>query len=84
MILQGSFALHETVGDIYSFIKNYLRDKNDKFNISTTPPLKRYLKMEETIGNEKLYPNLLAKVGIATKSLLPSHNMTPLLKNTSE
>ena len=62
MILQGSFALHETVGDIYSFIKNYLRDKNDKFNISTTPPLKRYLKMDATIGGEKLYPNLLMYV----------------------
>ena len=62
IILQGSFALYETIGDIYSFIRNYLRDKNDKFNISTTPPLKRYLKMDATIGNEKLYPNLLMYV----------------------
>ena len=62
LILQGSFALYETIGDIYNFIRIYLRNKNDKFNISTTPPLKRYLKMEETIGNEKLYPNLLMYV----------------------
>ena len=61
-ILQGSFALYETIGDIYNFIRIYLKNKNDKFNISTTPPLKRYLKMEETIGNEKLYPNLLMYV----------------------
>ena len=59
LILQGSFALYETIGDIYNFIRIYLKNKNDQFNISTTPPLKRYLKMEETIGNEKLYPNLL-------------------------
>jgi len=62
LILQGSFALYETIGDIYSFIRIYLKNKNDKFNISTTPPLKRYLKMEQTIGNEKLYPNLLMYV----------------------
>ena len=61
-ILQGSFALFETVGDIYKFVKDYLRDKNDKFNISTTPPLKRYLKMDNTIQQEKLYPNLLMYV----------------------
>jgi len=58
-ILQGSFGLFETVGDIYSFIREYLKDKNEKFNISTTPPLKRYTKMESTIQEEKLYPNLL-------------------------
>ena len=62
IILQGSFALYETIGDIYNFIRIYLKNKNDKFNISTTPPLKRYLKMEATIGNEKLYPNLLMYV----------------------
>ena len=62
LILQGSFALYETIGDIYSFIRNYLKNKNDNFNISTTPPLKRYLKMEQTISNEKLYPNLLMYV----------------------
>ncbi len=61
-ILQGSFALFETVGDIYEFIKSYLRNKNDQFNISTTPPLKRYLKLEKTIQEEKLYPNLLMYV----------------------
>ena len=61
-ILQGSFALFEKVGDIYQFIKNYLKDKNEKFNISTTPPLKRYLKMNNTIQEEKLFPNLLMYV----------------------
>ena len=62
IILQGSFALYETIGEIYKFINNYLKDKNEKFNISTTPPLKRYLKMDNTIQEEKLYPNLLMYV----------------------
>ena len=66
-ILQGSFALYETIGDIYNFIKNYLKNKEDKFNISTTPPLKRYLKLDQTIENEKLYPNLLMYVNFANK-----------------
>ena len=61
-ILQGSFALYETIGDIYEFVKSYLKNKNEKFNISTTPPLKRYLKMANTIQEEKLYPNLLMYV----------------------
>ena len=61
-ILQGSFSLYETISDIYNFIKMYLKDDKDIFNISTTPPLKRYVKMEATIGGEKLYPNLLMYV----------------------
>ena len=61
-ILQGSFALYETIGDICNFVKDYLKEKNDNFNISTTPPLKRYLNMEATISGEKLYPNILIYV----------------------
>ena len=62
LILQGSFALYETVGDIYNFVKQYLKVKTEKFNISTTPPLKRYLKLDKTIQEENLFPNLLMYV----------------------
>ena len=62
LILQGSFALYETIGDIYNFVKEYLKVKSEKFNISTTPPLKRYLKLDKTIQEEKLYPNILMYV----------------------
>ena len=62
LILQGSFALYETVGDIYNFVKEYLKVKTEKFNISTTPPLKRYLKLDKTIQEENLFPNLLMYV----------------------
>ena len=61
-ILQGTFSLYEPIGNIYSFIKEYLKDKNDSFNISTTPPLKRYVKMNATIKEEKLFPNILMYV----------------------
>ena len=67
IILQGTFALYETVGDIVNFVKEYLRNKNEKFNISTTPPLKRYLKMDATIQEEKLFPSLLMYVNFESQ-----------------
>lgn len=61
-IIQGSFALYENIGKIYEFIREYLNNRGDKFNISTTPPLKRYLKLGRTIQEEKLFPNILMYV----------------------
>ena len=84
IILQGSFALYETIGDIYNFIRIYLKNKNDKFNISTTPPLKRYLKMEATIGNEKLYPNLLMYVNFEEEFSGLDENKTNGIKQNLE
>ena len=83
-ILQGSFALFETVGDIYKFIKDYLKDKNEKFNISTTPPLKRYLKMDNTIQEEKLYPNLLMYVNFEEQYSGLDENKTKDIKANLE
>ena len=84
IILQGSFALYETIGDIYNFIRIYLKNKNDKFNISTTPPLKRYLKMEATIVNEKLYPNLLMYVNFEEEFSGLDENRTNNIKQNLE
>ena len=84
IILQGSFALYETIGDIYNFIRIYLRNKNDKFNISTTPPLKRYLKMDAKIGNEKLYPNLLMYVNFEEEFSGLDENKTKNIKQNLE
>ena len=67
IILQGTFALYETVGDIVNFVKEYLKNKNEKFNLSTTPPLKRYLKMEVTIQEEKLFPSLMMYVNFESE-----------------
>ena len=84
IILQGSFALYETIGDIYNFIRIYLKNKNDRFNISTTPPLKRYLKMDTTIGNEKLYPNLLMYVNFEEEFSGLDENKTNNIKQNLE
>ena len=83
-ILQGSFGLYETVGDIYSFIREYLKDKNEKFNISTTPPLKRYTKMEQTIQEEKLYPNLLMYINFENEFTGLDENKTKNIKANLE
>ena len=83
-ILQGSFALYETIGDIYNFIRNYLKNKYEKFNISTTPPLKRYLKMDKTIQEEKLYPNLLMYVNFDEGYSGLDENKTMFIKSNLE
>ena len=61
-ILEGSFALYEKVGDIYDFVRGYLKNPSCSFNISTTPPLKRYTKLDDTIFSLKLYPQILMYV----------------------
>ena len=83
-ILQGSFALYETVGDIYKFVNYYLKNKNEKFNISTTPPLKRYLKMDNTIQQEKLYPNLLMYVNFENQYSGLDENKSNAIKTNLE
>lgn len=41
---------------------NILIIKKNEYTISTTPPLKRYVKKEETIISQKLYPQILMYV----------------------
>ncbi len=61
-ILEASFGLNEKIGDLYKFIKEYLINPNEKFTISTTPPPKKYIKENETIQNNKLFPQVLMYV----------------------
>ncbi len=61
-ILEASFSLNEKIEDLYNFIKEYLNNPNDKFTISTTPPPKRYIKINETIQFNKLFPQVLMYV----------------------
>ena len=61
-ILEASFSLNEKIGDLYNFIKEYLNNSNDKFTISTTPPPKKYIKLNETIQFNKLFPQVLMYV----------------------
>lgn len=59
MTLQAHFALLETVGDIYDFIKSHLTDASQEFYITTSPPLKKYTDMKATIQKENLAPSTL-------------------------
>ena len=61
-ILEASFGLNETIGDLYNFIKEYLINPKEKFTISTTPPPKKYIKENETIQINKLFPQVLMYV----------------------
>ena len=61
-ILEASFGLNEKIGDLYKFLKEYLINPNEKFTISTTPPPKKYIKVNETIQDNKLYPQVLMYV----------------------
>ena len=61
-IIEASFALYETIGDLYNFIKTYLNNPYEESTISTTPPPKKYTKLNETIENSKLYPQVLMYV----------------------
>ena len=84
LILQGSFALYETIGDIYSFVKEYLKVKTEKFNISTTPPLKRYLNLDKTIQEEKLFPNILMYVNFEEEFSGLDENKTKNIRTNLE
>jgi hypothetical protein len=59
LLIQANFAVMETVGDIYQFLKDNLEDPTQEFYITTSPPLKKYLDMKATIQKEKLAPSTL-------------------------
>ncbi|MCQ2818212.1 MAG: hypothetical protein MJ252_13175 [archaeon] len=62
-ILEGSFTLCEKIGDVYNFVKEYLKNPNMPFVLSTSPPPKKYQNMNETLNSLKLYPQVLMYVG---------------------
>lgn len=67
-ILQGDFALQETVNSIYNFLFEHINlsnfnNKND-VKIESSYPKKHYNQLNNTLFNEKLYPNCLLYVNI--------------------
>jgi len=63
-ILQANFALMETIGDIYDFLKTHiLLNPNEEFYLFTSPPLKKYLDPKAKVFNENLHPYTLMHVG---------------------
>ncbi len=64
IIVQVNFALMETIGDIYGYLREYiLSDPNADFYIFTSPPLKKYLDMKAKVFSEKLHPFTLMHIG---------------------
>ncbi len=77
-ILEGSFTLFETVGDIYNFVKEYLKNPNNKFTISTSPPPKKYEKLGDTLYSQKLYPQVLMYVNCDNFEGLDESKIEPI------
>jgi hypothetical protein len=59
ILIQANFAVMETIGDIYQFLKENLENPTQEFYLSTSPPLKKYTDMKATILKEKLAPSTL-------------------------
>jgi len=63
-IVQVNFALMETIGDIYNFLKeNIVANPNEEFYLFTSPPLKKFLDMKVKVFSENLHPYTLILVG---------------------
>jgi hypothetical protein len=63
-IVQVNFALMETVGDIYNYLKEYIvLDTNEEFYLFTSPPLKKFLDMKAKVFTESLHPYTLMHIG---------------------
>lgn len=66
MLLQGHFAVMETIGEIYNFIKQSLNDPNLEFYLTTSPPLKKYIDLKATLQKENLAPSTLMYITFPT------------------
>lgn len=63
--IQAHFASMETIGDIYSLIREALSNPNEEFYLFQFPPAKKFLDMSSTIYNEKLEPSTLLYVNFS-------------------
>lgn len=66
ILLQANFALMETIGDMYKFIREYIADPSLDFYLTTSPPLKKYTNPNATIHQENLFPSTLMYVNFPT------------------
>lgn len=82
VLLQSNFAVMETVGDIYNFIRENLSDPNLEFYITTSPPLKKYTDMNATIFKEGLAPTTLMYINFP--SIDPKQPFLYLKEETTE
>jgi hypothetical protein len=59
LLLQANFAMMETVGDIYEFVKQNICDYNQEFSLFTPFPRKVYNDKKLTIYSQGLAPSTL-------------------------
>ncbi len=71
----------ETVGDIYSFIREHLNNPKENFYLTTSPPLVKYQDMKATIHNTKLAPSTLMYINFPN---LPDANKIEFIKEDSK
>jgi hypothetical protein len=63
-IVQINFALMETIGDIYSYLKEHIvLDQTEDFYLFTSPPLKKFTDHKAKVFNEHLHPYTLMHIG---------------------
>lgn len=80
IILEGIFLLRETIGDIHNFIKDCLINPNEKFYLSTSPPLKRYTNLSATIQSLGLYPSTLLYINFPEIDFMKGEHSGNFLK----
>ncbi len=61
-LIQANFALMETVGDIYQFVKEHLNDPNEEFYLFTPFPKKNYSDKSQTIHSQSLAPSTVLNI----------------------
>ena len=58
-ILQANFAMMETVGDVYKFVRENLEDPSLEFSLFTPYPRRVYNDQKATVYSQSLAPNTL-------------------------
>ncbi len=69
MLLQGNFALMETIGDINCFIKEHLNDPSQEFYLNTSFPRKTFSDLNSTVHSLNLAPSSV--INISFKNIDP-------------
>lgn len=62
LLIQGNFAMMETIGDVYNFVRDNLIDPNLTFVLFTSFPSKKYTDLKATIYSQSLAPSTLLYV----------------------
>lgn len=65
-LLQGNFALMETIGDMYDWIRQNLNDPTQEFYLYTSFPKKMYTDLKSTVYSQGLAPSTLLNIGFKT------------------